>query len=223
MTSLEKWGKTASSYSSRLKPKNVKINEMCIYASWFKNYAAKCEKKGTNSTMQTKNMIFLAEVSNTDIIDTELLFFTPNKDILKTPKINHRFKPFPLSFCVSDCCQVSATWCWTRSTRGTCNRTFCSSLWRTYSTFETTSRSSSWVPRSTQRSFLNILVCSPPKDIPKFVQHQSCSFNVLDISSFSSTHFPVFKPLDNCQIIHIPGLTFPVREFLLEDIVEMTR
>uniref|UniRef100_A0A8C9ZQG9 ATP-dependent DNA/RNA helicase DHX36 n=1 Tax=Sander lucioperca TaxID=283035 RepID=A0A8C9ZQG9_SANLU len=31
------------------------------------------------------------------------------------------------------------------------------------------------------------------------------------------------KYFDNCQIIHIPGLTFPVREFLLEDIVEMTR
>ncbi|KAF1394139.1 hypothetical protein PFLUV_G00023410 [Perca fluviatilis] len=31
------------------------------------------------------------------------------------------------------------------------------------------------------------------------------------------------KYFDNCQIIHIPGLTFPVKEFLLEDIVEMTR
>lgn len=29
--------------------------------------------------------------------------------------------------------------------------------------------------------------------------------------------------LDNCPVIHIPGLTFPVEEFLLEDIVEMTR
>ncbi|XP_045929088.1 ATP-dependent DNA/RNA helicase DHX36 [Micropterus dolomieu] len=28
---------------------------------------------------------------------------------------------------------------------------------------------------------------------------------------------------DNCPMIHIPGLTFPVEEFLLEDIVEMTR
>nr|XP_046245263.1 ATP-dependent DNA/RNA helicase DHX36 isoform X2 [Scatophagus argus] len=28
---------------------------------------------------------------------------------------------------------------------------------------------------------------------------------------------------DNCPMIHIPGLTFPVKEFLLEDIVEMTR
>ncbi|XP_028320470.1 ATP-dependent DNA/RNA helicase DHX36 [Gouania willdenowi] len=27
---------------------------------------------------------------------------------------------------------------------------------------------------------------------------------------------------DNCAIIHIPGLTFPVEEFLLEDVVEMT-
>ncbi|XP_041797362.1 ATP-dependent DNA/RNA helicase DHX36 [Chelmon rostratus] len=31
------------------------------------------------------------------------------------------------------------------------------------------------------------------------------------------------KYFDNCPIIHIPGLTFPVEEFLLEDIVEMTR
>uniref|UniRef100_A0A3Q3J847 RNA helicase n=1 Tax=Monopterus albus TaxID=43700 RepID=A0A3Q3J847_MONAL len=28
---------------------------------------------------------------------------------------------------------------------------------------------------------------------------------------------------DNCPVIHIPGLTFPVEEFLLEDIIEMTR
>uniref|UniRef100_A0A8C4E6C3 RNA helicase n=1 Tax=Dicentrarchus labrax TaxID=13489 RepID=A0A8C4E6C3_DICLA len=28
---------------------------------------------------------------------------------------------------------------------------------------------------------------------------------------------------DNCPMIHIPGLTFPVEEFLLEDILEMTR
>uniref|UniRef100_UPI003AAF43CF ATP-dependent DNA/RNA helicase DHX36 isoform X1 n=1 Tax=Centroberyx gerrardi TaxID=166262 RepID=UPI003AAF43CF len=28
---------------------------------------------------------------------------------------------------------------------------------------------------------------------------------------------------DNCPMIHIPGLTFPVEEFLLEDVVEMTR
>uniref|UniRef100_A0AAX7SFE4 RNA helicase n=1 Tax=Astatotilapia calliptera TaxID=8154 RepID=A0AAX7SFE4_ASTCA len=28
---------------------------------------------------------------------------------------------------------------------------------------------------------------------------------------------------DNCPMIHIPGLTFPVEEFLLEDIIEMTR
>ncbi|XP_069004357.1 ATP-dependent DNA/RNA helicase DHX36 isoform X2 [Embiotoca jacksoni] len=31
------------------------------------------------------------------------------------------------------------------------------------------------------------------------------------------------KYFDNCPMIHIPGLTFPVEEFLLEDIVEMTR
>ncbi|KAF3847623.1 hypothetical protein F7725_020651 [Dissostichus mawsoni] len=31
------------------------------------------------------------------------------------------------------------------------------------------------------------------------------------------------KFFDNCPVIHIPGLTFPVEEFLLEDIVEMTR
>ncbi|KAM4627484.1 LOW QUALITY PROTEIN: ATP-dependent DNA/RNA helicase DHX36 [Polymixia lowei] len=31
------------------------------------------------------------------------------------------------------------------------------------------------------------------------------------------------KFFDNCPIIHIPGLTFPVEEFLLEDVVEMTR
>ncbi|KAI4815840.1 hypothetical protein KUCAC02_005967 [Chaenocephalus aceratus] len=30
------------------------------------------------------------------------------------------------------------------------------------------------------------------------------------------------KFFDNCPVIHIPGLTFPVEEFLLEDIVEMT-
>uniref|UniRef100_A0A672YPU8 ATP-dependent DNA/RNA helicase DHX36 n=1 Tax=Sphaeramia orbicularis TaxID=375764 RepID=A0A672YPU8_9TELE len=28
---------------------------------------------------------------------------------------------------------------------------------------------------------------------------------------------------DNCPMIHIPGLTFPVKEFFLEDVVEMTR
>ncbi|XP_076002054.1 ATP-dependent DNA/RNA helicase DHX36 [Genypterus blacodes] len=28
---------------------------------------------------------------------------------------------------------------------------------------------------------------------------------------------------DNCPMIHIPGLTFPVEEFLLEDVIEMTR
>uniref|UniRef100_A0A3Q3BBG8 RNA helicase n=1 Tax=Kryptolebias marmoratus TaxID=37003 RepID=A0A3Q3BBG8_KRYMA len=31
------------------------------------------------------------------------------------------------------------------------------------------------------------------------------------------------KYFDNCPMIHIPGLTFPVEEYLLEDIVEMTR
>uniref|UniRef100_A0AAQ5YWI0 RNA helicase n=1 Tax=Amphiprion ocellaris TaxID=80972 RepID=A0AAQ5YWI0_AMPOC len=31
------------------------------------------------------------------------------------------------------------------------------------------------------------------------------------------------KYFDNCPMIHIPGLTFPVEEFLLEDIIEMTR
>ncbi|XP_059187747.1 ATP-dependent DNA/RNA helicase DHX36 [Centropristis striata] len=31
------------------------------------------------------------------------------------------------------------------------------------------------------------------------------------------------KYFDNCPMIHIPGLAFPVEEFLLEDIVEMTR
>ncbi|XP_040901545.1 ATP-dependent DNA/RNA helicase DHX36 [Toxotes jaculatrix] len=31
------------------------------------------------------------------------------------------------------------------------------------------------------------------------------------------------KYFDNCPVIHIPGLTFPVQEFLLEDIIEMTR
>ncbi|XP_010778796.1 ATP-dependent RNA helicase DHX36-like, partial [Notothenia coriiceps] len=30
------------------------------------------------------------------------------------------------------------------------------------------------------------------------------------------------KFFENCPVIHIPGLTFPVEEFLLEDIVEMT-
>lgn len=29
--------------------------------------------------------------------------------------------------------------------------------------------------------------------------------------------------VDNCPMIHIPGLTFPVEEFLLEDVLEMTR
>ncbi|KAF7653747.1 hypothetical protein LDENG_00078630 [Lucifuga dentata] len=31
------------------------------------------------------------------------------------------------------------------------------------------------------------------------------------------------KYFDNCPMIHIPGLTFPVEEFLLEDVIEMTR
>ncbi|XP_061538269.1 ATP-dependent DNA/RNA helicase DHX36 [Phycodurus eques] len=31
------------------------------------------------------------------------------------------------------------------------------------------------------------------------------------------------KYFDNCPMIHIPGLTFPVEEFLVEDVVEMTR
>ncbi|XP_077466945.1 ATP-dependent DNA/RNA helicase DHX36 [Stigmatopora argus] len=31
------------------------------------------------------------------------------------------------------------------------------------------------------------------------------------------------KYFENCPMIHIPGLTFPVEEFLLEDVVEMTR
>ncbi|XP_072248425.1 ATP-dependent DNA/RNA helicase DHX36 [Leuresthes tenuis] len=31
------------------------------------------------------------------------------------------------------------------------------------------------------------------------------------------------KYFDNCPIIHIPGLTFPVEEFLLEDVLEMIR
>uniref|UniRef100_A0A3P9HF04 ATP-dependent DNA/RNA helicase DHX36 n=1 Tax=Oryzias latipes TaxID=8090 RepID=A0A3P9HF04_ORYLA len=31
------------------------------------------------------------------------------------------------------------------------------------------------------------------------------------------------KYFDNCPMIHIPGLTFPVEEFLLEDVVEMIR
>ncbi|KAM3875184.1 ATP-dependent DNA/RNA helicase DHX36 [Diretmus argenteus] len=31
------------------------------------------------------------------------------------------------------------------------------------------------------------------------------------------------KYFDNCPMIHIPGLAFPVEEFLLEDVVEMTR
>lgn len=31
------------------------------------------------------------------------------------------------------------------------------------------------------------------------------------------------KYFDKCPMIHIPGLTFPVQEFLLEDVVEMTR
>lgn len=30
-------------------------------------------------------------------------------------------------------------------------------------------------------------------------------------------------PTDKCPMIHIPGLTFPVEEFLLEDVVELTR
>lgn len=31
------------------------------------------------------------------------------------------------------------------------------------------------------------------------------------------------KYFDNCPVIHIPGLTFPVEEFLLEDVLEVTR
>lgn len=31
------------------------------------------------------------------------------------------------------------------------------------------------------------------------------------------------KYFDNCPMIHIPGMTFPVQEFLLEDVLEMTR
>lgn len=31
------------------------------------------------------------------------------------------------------------------------------------------------------------------------------------------------KYFDNCPMIHIPGLTFPVEDFLLEDVLEMTR
>ncbi|KAK2912420.1 ATP-dependent DNA/RNA helicase DHX36 [Channa argus] len=31
------------------------------------------------------------------------------------------------------------------------------------------------------------------------------------------------KYFDNCPMIHIPGLTFPVEEFLLEDVIELTR
>ncbi|KAK2847336.1 hypothetical protein Q5P01_010335 [Channa striata] len=31
------------------------------------------------------------------------------------------------------------------------------------------------------------------------------------------------KYFDNCPVIHIPGLTFPVEEFLLEDVIELTR
>ena len=31
------------------------------------------------------------------------------------------------------------------------------------------------------------------------------------------------KYLDDCPMIHIPGFTFPVTEYYLEDVVEMTR
>lgn len=51
-----------------------------------------------------------------------------------------------------------------------------------------------------------------------FVQHRCCS-------GFGSSIISLLPNIltGNCPIIHIPGSTFPVEEFLLEDIVEMTR
>lgn len=60
--------------------------------------------------------------------------------------------------CKSGCCPASVTWFWTKSTRETCSRMCCSSSSRTCSASGMTSKSSSWVPRSTQRSSPSFLV-----------------------------------------------------------------
>lgn len=114
-------------------------------------------------------------------------------------------------FCIFiGCYPVSVIWCWMRSMKGTFNQMFCSSLWRNYSTSEMILKSSWWVPLSTQRSFPNILVWH-------LQLAQFCIRETVDHISFQSFL------LDKCPMIHIPGLTFPVEEFLLEDIIEMTR
>lgn len=81
------------------------------------------------------------------------------------------------------------------------------------------------------RDDIKIILMSATLNAEKFsryfgMQHTECQTFLIgwDCSSLSFTPFPVLTPLlDNCPIIHIPGLTFPVEEFLLEDIVEMTR
>lgn len=109
---------------------------------------------------------------------------------------------------------MSATWCWMRFMKETCNLTFCSSLWRTSWASEKTWKWSSWVPHSTQKNSQDISVC---------ITHWETSLLFSINVPSSHPRSLVSSPLDNCPMIHIPGLTFPVQEFLLEDILEMTR
>lgn len=136
-------------------------------------------KKERIPQIDVKNCLF----SNPAIIDTHLTFFRPSENIHFWP-IRLTLYIF-LHFFLLVCCPVSATWCWMRSTRGTSSRMCCSSLWRIYSASGTTSKSSSWVPHSTQRSFPHTLVLNSPKCF-----HQiCCSFIGLDIPP---SHSPCF-------------------------------
>uniref|UniRef100_A0A3B4FA51 Helicase ATP-binding domain-containing protein n=1 Tax=Pundamilia nyererei TaxID=303518 RepID=A0A3B4FA51_9CICH len=65
------------------------------------------------------------------------------------------------------------------------------------------------------RDDLKIILMSATLNLTNF-------FTKLSLFLFLAAHGFVLG-LDNCPMIHIPGLTFPVEEFLLEDIIEMTR
>uniref|UniRef100_A0A3Q3BAB6 RNA helicase n=1 Tax=Kryptolebias marmoratus TaxID=37003 RepID=A0A3Q3BAB6_KRYMA len=80
------------------------------------------------------------------------------------------------------------------------------------------------------RNDLKIILMSATLNAEKFSKYfgvQSTKFHFFVCLFVCSAEVFVLTRIvfcsDNCPMIHIPGLTFPVEEYLLEDIVEMTR
>lgn len=78
------------------------------------------------------------------------------------------------------------------------------------------------------RDDLKVVLMSATLNAEKFSKY----FGTRSTRMYQLNQFEIFLllmwlsvcwPLDNCPMIHIPGLTFPVEEFLLEDVLELTR